>query len=128
MITVHTKLLRKSLTHAEDALVPQLSLLHKAGGIPIEPPATCGGEVEFVLLLLLELLESDPLLLQDMGLQTVLWSTILDNQTHSGAVPKHMQQALIVSKSWLLKSYLCTDLLFNKQSLKIHKDKIKLSL
>jgi hypothetical protein len=109
MITVHTELLKKSLTRAEDALVLQPSLLHKAGGIPIEPPATCGGEVEFVLLLLPELLESDPLSLQDMGLQPILWSTILDNQTHSGAVPKHMQQALTVSRSWLLKSYLCSD-------------------
>jgi hypothetical protein len=79
-----------SLTHGVDVLVLQSSLLHKADGIPTKPPATCGGEVEFVLLLLPELLESDPLQLQDMGLKPVQWSTILDNQTHSEAVPKHM--------------------------------------
>jgi hypothetical protein len=79
----------KSLTHAVNVLVLQPALLHKTDGIPSESSATYDGGVEFVLLLLPERLESDPLPLQDMGLQPTLWSRVLDNHTHSGAVPKH---------------------------------------
>jgi hypothetical protein len=72
-----------------DVLILQ-SPIHTEDGIPSEPSATCGGEVEFVLLLLPEPLVSNPLLSQDMGLQPTLQSTVLENQIHSEAVPKHM--------------------------------------
>jgi hypothetical protein len=73
-----------------DALEFQAFFLHNSDGSPTEPPAICSDEVEFVLLLLPELLGSDPLPLLDMGLQIILQSTILDNRTHSEAVPKYM--------------------------------------
>jgi hypothetical protein len=72
-----------------NVLVLQLALLHKTDGIPSESSATYDGGVEFVLLLQPECLDSDPLLLQDMGLQPTLWSTVLDNHTHSAVVPTH---------------------------------------
>lgn len=84
-------MMRKSLTRAANvlALVLEPALHHETDGIPSEAPAIYDGGAEFVLLLPHECLVSDPLQLQDMGLQLTLWSTVLDNHTHSGAVPEH---------------------------------------